>query len=177
MKKILFSATLLIATILIAVPAFSQESQQQLSSFSTDAPMAANSKGIFMGGVPVSYAEAKSLLRPWPEAMKHLRAGRGWTIGSYAVSFAGGGMVGWGIGSALNPRVKSDRGTTIGLIAGGAAIIGGAYGLAHIGVGRFKKAAGVYNDAVSATTSYNPNAGASLALSATPGGYGLQLTF
>jgi hypothetical protein len=138
--------------------------------------MSANGKGIFMDGRVISYAEAKGYLEPYPQATKYLRAGRGYTIASYPVAFAGGYMLGYGIGSALNKNAQMSKGASVGLIVGGVAVIGGSFGLTYIGVGKYKKAAQAYNESVGA---FEPSGdrGASLALTGTGGGLGLQLTF
>jgi hypothetical protein len=138
--------------------------------------MSANGKGIFMDGRAISYAEAKGYLEPYPEAAKYLRAGQGYTIASYPVAFAGGYMLGYGLGSALNKNAKISKGTSVGLIAGGVAVIGGALGLTYIGIGKYKKAAQSYNESVGA---FEPSdyRSASLAMTGTGGGLGLQLTF
>ena len=176
---------LLVPAVFAAVQVFGQETATNrsagtstdptLSVFSATGQMSASAKGIFMGGRAISYTEAKNYLEPWPEATKYLKAGRRYAVGANVAAFAGGFMVGWGIGSALNKKVKTNTGTTIGLIAGGAAVIGGALGLSHIGVVRYKKAAQTYNDAVGAfePSSYTTT----LTMTGTPGGFGLQLTF
>jgi hypothetical protein len=156
-----------------AVQAFGQDTPAipapELAPFSLHEEMSASGKGIFMGGVPISYAQAKSLLRPYPEAFRHLRAGRGWSIASWTAGFAGGWMVGWGIGSTINPTYGQDRGAIVALTAGGAALIVGGIGLAHIGIRSYRKAARDYN----AATAYDM----SLSLTGTPGGFGLQFSF
>ena len=139
--------------------------------------MIANGKGFFMDAVQISYAEALNYAKPYPEVTKHLKAGRGMMVGTYIVSFGGGFMLGWGLGTQFNRKApKSSKKTGRYLMAGGAVLIAGAFGLEVGSIGQYKKAARAYN-AATGYADVTPDCGMTLSLACTQGGLGLQLTF